>query len=164
MSDYVSREKRNEAGLELPPSLPSPYGVTGGVPGPDTSMRRVLLVDDHSDMLTMMNLMMTQRSYRVATASSGQEALTLVDDFEPHVVVSDITMPDMDGYEMMATARRHCRHTGFKSIALSGHTMDDAQERSKEAGFDVHLPKPVDFDNLFQILDDLVRDIEAQSP
>ena len=66
---------------------------------------RVLVVDDHPDLLSMLDLMMQRRQYAVRTALSASEALQLASDFAPHVIVSDIGMPGMDGYEMMEALR-----------------------------------------------------------
>ena len=120
---------------------------------------RVLLVDDHQDMLDMMEMMMRSREYHVAKALSGSEALEVASDFAPNVIVSDIGMPGMNGYEMMSALRKmHSLHP-FKSIALSGYDAqdEDEQERAHSAGYDVQLTKPVDFDSLFQTIEDLAR-------
>lgn len=119
----------------------------------DLSGVRVLLVDDHEDMLGLMRLMMERRCYRVATALSGEQALQLAPDFGPHVVVSDIGMPGMDGYEMMLALRSMNALAPFKSIALSGFDAQDEEPRARAAGFDAQLTKPIDFDSLFQAID-----------
>ncbi len=118
---------------------------------------RVLLVDDHQDMLDMMELMMSRRAYSVAKALSGPEALEVASDFAPNVIVSDIGMPGMNGYELMSALRKMNSLHPFKSIALSGYDADEEQERAQVAGYDVQLTKPVDFDSLFQTIEDLAR-------
>ena len=123
---------------------------------------RVLLVDDHDDMLTIMQLMMTQRGYSVATATSGAEALALAPEFGPQVVVSDIGMPGMDGYELMSTLRRASELQPFKSIALTGYDEPDDHQRAREVGYDAQLTKPVDFNSLFKVIDDLAMKIEPK--
>jgi hypothetical protein len=123
---------------------------------------RVLLVDDHDDMLTVMQLMMTQRGYSVATANSGAQALALAPEFAPQVVVSDIGMPEMDGYELMSTLRRADEMKPFKSIALTGYDEPDDHERARQVGYDVQLTKPVDFNSLFNVIDNLAKNIELK--
>lgn len=118
-----------------------------------TSGVRVLLVDDHNDMLSLMRMMMERRSFCVATALSGEEALQLAAGFEPHVVISDIGMPGMDGYEMMLALRSMNALAPFKSIALSGYDARDEEHRARAAGYDAQFTKPVDFDSLFQTID-----------
>ena len=116
---------------------------------------RILLVDDHTDLLSMLGLMLSRRSYAVVTASSGKEALDVAGDFSPDVVVSDLGMPGMNGLEMM-TQMRSMSHLGaFKSIALSGFSDASSEASAQAAGFDAHLPKPVDFDHLFATIDKL---------
>ncbi len=129
-----------------------PDGAAGRTPSPDAALR-VLLVDDHEDMLSMMRMMMERRSYHVATALSGEQALQLAQGFEPHVVVSDIGMPGMDGYEMMLALRSMNALAPFKSIALSGYDAHDEEPRARAAGYDAQLTKPVNFDSLFQTID-----------
>jgi CheY-like chemotaxis protein len=122
---------------------------TGGEPV------RVLLVDDHDDLLAMLRLVLSRRSYAVVTASSGREAINMAGEFAPHVVVSDLGMPGMNGLEMMSQMRGMSELSPFKAIALSG--FDDACDTasSQAAGYDAHLAKPVDFDSLFAMIDKL---------
>lgn len=147
--------------------ISSSHGTTGN--GWDATMNgaingamdgaavRVLLVDDHQDMLDMMEMMMRSREYHVAKALSGSEALEVASNFAPHIIVSDIGMPGMNGYELMSTLRKMSSLHPFKSIALSGYDAQDEYERAHSAGYDVQLTKPVDFDSLFQTIDDLAR-------
>jgi CheY-like chemotaxis protein len=124
---------------------------------------RVLLVDDQDDMLTMMNLMFTRhRDYAVEIANSGEQAMQKAPAFSPHVVVSDISMPDMDGCELMEKLRglEGAQLSPFKSIALSGYDVGH-DARVLTAGYDAQLTKPVDFDVLFGTIDQLARDMES---
>ncbi len=113
---------------------------------------RVLLVDDHDDMLDMMHLLLTRHSYSVITANSGHKALEVAESFAPHIVVSDIGMPEMNGYEMMTRLRAMPQLSPFKAIALTGYDVQEDQENVRAAGFDAHLTKPIDFDQLFSII------------
>jgi two-component system, chemotaxis family, CheB/CheR fusion protein len=117
---------------------------------------RILLVDDHNDLLTMLELVLSRRDFDVATATSGAEALAKAGDFAPHVVVSDLGMPGMNGLEMMEQLRQMNGIGPFKAIALSG--FDDASdaEQAISAGFDAHLAKPIDFEHLFATIDRLM--------
>lgn len=124
---------------------------TGGEPV------RVLLVDDHDDLLAMLRLVLSRRSYAVVTASSGREAIDVAGHFAPHVVVSDLGMPGMNGLEMISQMRGMSQLSPFKAIALSGFDDEDDATLSQAAGFDAHLVKPVDFDNLFATIDKLAQ-------
>lgn len=120
-----------------------------------SSSLRVLLVDDHPDMLTMLDMMMQKRGHAVKTALSGVEALEIAGEFAPHVVVSDIGMPGMDGYEMMKSLRGVASQAPFKSIALTGYDPQTESQRAREAGFDAQLCKPIEFDQLFAMIERL---------
>lgn len=122
---------------------------------------RVLLVDDQDDLLLMLDLMFKRkRDYAVETANSGQLAMQKAPTFAPHIVVSDITMPGMDGCELMENLRRLEGETlsPFKSIALSGHDVHD--ESVLTCGYDAQLTKPVDFEVLIGKIDELARDVK----
>jgi len=120
---------------------------------------RVLVVDDHADMLTMLNLLMQRREYSVMTATSGYEALEMAPGFAPHVVVSDIGMPGMDGFQFMENLRATPAVRPFKSIALTGYDLLAEPRRCLEAGYDAHLTKPIEFDELFDMIDKLVGEM-----
>jgi CheY-like chemotaxis protein len=125
--------------------------------GDKTSLQslRVLLVDDHDDARVMMSLMLTRRhGFAVETAASGFQALEKAREFSPHIVISDITMPGMDGFEMM-TAMKANNFAPFKSIALSG--LDFEGEKT-DSHYDVHLTKPIDFDELFATIERLIEE------
>lgn len=116
---------------------------------------RVLLVDDHDDLLLMMNLMFKRkRGYTVETAQSGHQAMQKASDFSPHIVISDITMPGMNGIELMENLRKleDKKLSPFKAIALSGYEAD-YDTRVLDCGYDAHLTKPVDFEVLVQTID-----------
>lgn len=127
------------------------------------SQLRVLLVDDHADMLAMMHLVMKGRSYTIETAASARQALELAEKFSPHVVVSDIGMPEMDGCEMMTALRAMNSLTPFRSIALTGYDDGAYHADLRAAGYDVHLTKPIDFDTLFNLIEDLGSDVQSSS-
>ena len=116
---------------------------------------RILLVDDHDDLLLMMGMMLKRkRGYAVETASSGDQALTVASHFCPHLVISDITMPGMNGFQLMNEMKAKDL-APFKSIALSGH--DFPHQDRLDSGYDVHLTKPVDFDELFLAIERLIE-------
>ena len=123
----------------------------------DNLETRVLLVDDQKDMLRVMQLILArQQNFRVETAESGTQALAKVEVFSPDVVVSDISMPEMDGCELMTQLRENVNLKPFSSIALSGYGSDKEVE-TLAAGYDVHLIKPVDYDNLTTVINQLVQ-------
>lgn len=124
---------------------------------PSSPSLRVLVVDDHPDLLSMLDLMMQRRKYAVQTAQSGAEALALAPHFAPHVVVSDIGMPEMDGYEMMRSLREADGLAPFKAIALTGYDHHDSGASAQDAGFDAQMTKPIEFERLFEMIERLAN-------
>ena len=124
---------------------------------------RILLVDDQNDLLEVFNLMLQRRfGYAVETAQSGQQAMEKAIDFSPHLVISDIGMPDMDGIELMENLRRleGNQLSPFKAIALSGYDLNE-DDRVFSCGYDAHFTKPVDFENLFIMLEQMALEMKA---
>ena len=133
---------------------------------PNTSLPsslRVLFVDDQADMRLMMQVMMQRRSYQVETAGKAHEALAIAPDFKPHVVVSDIGMPGMNGFEMMRELRDNDQMSPFKAVALTGYDTTDNQQQAREAGFDQCFVKPIDPDYLFAQIEKLVLDLPKET-
>ena len=124
-----------------------------------TDSLRVLLVDDQPDLLSMLDLMMQRRQYEVRTCQSASEALQAASEFAPHVVVSDIGMPEMDGYEMMQTMREKPQFGPFRSIALTGYDLQLDGDRAKRAGYDAHMAKPIEFEQLFEMIENLASEM-----
>ena len=113
-----------------------------------TTRTKVLVVDDNRDAADSLHALFEMDNCHVATAYNGFEALQAVEECMPDVIVMDLGMPSMDGYE---AARRIRSQSGSKSvlmIALTGCSQGDARQRTLEAGFDHHLIKPVSFDDI----------------
>jgi CheY-like chemotaxis protein len=89
---------------------------------------------------------------RVRTALSGEAALQIAREERPDVVISDIGMPDMNGYELAQWFRKDAALQGVALVALTGYGQDSDRERALEAGFNHHLVKPVSFKALQQLL------------
>ncbi len=113
---------------------------------------RVLLVEDHRDTRRMLSRLLTHFGHQVLTADNVRSALDIVGSGEIDVLVCDIGLPDGSGYEVVSQTRRA---RPIKAVALTGFGTEEDLRRSKEAGFDFHLVKPVDFHELQTILDKL---------
>jgi signal transduction histidine kinase/ActR/RegA family two-component response regulator len=112
---------------------------------------KVLVVDDNRDACDSLQALFEMENCEVATAYDGQEAVLAAEQAMPDMIVMDLGMPRMDGYE---AARRIRRQPGAKEvlmIAVTGWGQNDARQRTMEAGFDHHLIKPVDFDEIKQL-------------
>jgi CheY-like chemotaxis protein len=112
---------------------------------------RVLVVDDNHDASDMLGMLLHSLDATVRTAHSGPEALEILDEFEPEIVLLDIGMPFMDGYEVARRIRAR-RGNGVRLIALTGWGQEEDVRRAERAGFDHHLVKPPDLHKLGKLL------------
>jgi CheY-like chemotaxis protein/two-component sensor histidine kinase len=107
---------------------------------------KVLVVDDEADAREIIALVLTTCGAEPITASSADEALTLLSRLRPHVLVSDIGMPDVDGYELLRRVRAlgHAGGGGLPAIALTAFARSEDRTRALRAGFLMHIAKPVE--------------------
>jgi CheY-like chemotaxis protein len=105
---------------------------------------RILIVDDYADGAESMAMLLRMHGYHVEVVGDGPRALERERDYQPHVVLLDLGLPGMDGYEV---ARHFARQRLYRPpflIAVTGYGHEDARRRSLEAGINLHLLKPVD--------------------
>jgi PAS domain S-box-containing protein len=117
------------------------------------SPRRILVVDDNQDAAETLAQLLRLGGEEVRTTDNGEDALAIGPEFRPHVAILDLGMPDIDGYELAQRIRRQRWGTGVLIVALSGWGQEEDKVRSREAGFDHHLTKPVSPDDLEQVLE-----------
>jgi hypothetical protein len=110
---------------------------------------RILVVEDHSDTLQALSRLLSHFGHEISLADRAQTALNIIDSKEFDVVLCDIALPDGSGYDVIAEAKRK---RPLKAVALTGFSAAEDIERSKQAGFDFHLTKPVDFHELRAVL------------
>jgi signal transduction histidine kinase/ActR/RegA family two-component response regulator len=116
---------------------------------------RILLADDNRDAVDMLALVLKMAGYEVYATHSGHEALDVGARVRPEVFILDIGMPEISGYELASRIRRQTWGRDALLIALTGWGQREDKERSREAGFDHHLTKPVDPDQLERLLRDI---------
>jgi PAS domain S-box-containing protein len=114
---------------------------------------RVLVVDDDSDVRESTALLLGLNGYEVKTADSGEQAITLIGTFHPDVVLLDIGMPGENGYQVAQRIRRLPGGGDLLLIALSGYGRAEDLVRSREAGFDHHLVKPLNLNALCSLME-----------
>lgn len=114
--------------------------------------QRVLVVDDNRDAATSMGLLLKILGADVEVANSGPEALSAIETYHPAVVLLDLGMPEMDGYEVARRIRERREFDDITLIALTGWGQDEDRRRAHEAGFDHHLVKPADIRSLQELL------------
>jgi signal transduction histidine kinase len=120
--------------------------------GAEEEVVPVLVVDDSAETLELLEIIFTHKGYEVCGAGSAAEALRCARERRPGLVISDISMPGTDGYALLAELRRMPGLEAVPAIALTGHAMDEDRARALAAGFNVHIPKPVDPDELLRIV------------
>jgi CheY-like chemotaxis protein len=129
------------------PPLPAP------APGPMPS-RRVLVVDDNADAADMMKAVLDIHGHAVEVAYDGGSALRVLATFTPDIVLLDIGLPDIDGYELARVLRNDPKWRGAYLVAVTGWGQEEDRARARERGFDAHLTKPADLDEITRLIAD----------
>lgn len=113
---------------------------------------RILIADDNRDGADSLAMLLQSMGHQVETAYAGDQAVELAKRFRPQVVLLDIGMPKLDGYEASRRIREQEGGRGVVLIALTGWGQEEDRRRTREAGFDLHLVKPVDYGELVKAL------------
>jgi two-component system CheB/CheR fusion protein len=123
----------------------------------DPGRRRILVVDDYPSSAESLMKMLQLGGHEVRIARDGPSAVEEVRFRPPEIVLLDIGLPGMDGYGVAQSIRELPDMEGLILIALSGYGQEEDRRRSREAGFNYHLTKPVDIAALFQLISPLAR-------
>jgi len=115
----------------------------------------VLIVEDSPDTLLLLSTIFRREGANVATASSAAEALSRAIANRPHIIVSDIGMPDVDGYQLLEQLRLLPGLSDVPAVAVSGYASEEDRERALAVGYLALVPKPIDVDVLFGLIHDL---------
>ena len=120
---------------------------------------RILIVDDEPSGREFVRRLLSEGGARVHSVASGAEALDSLGEFDPDVVISDISMPEMNGYELLPAlrARKPERKVPFRAIALTAYARDEDRRRASLAGYERHLSKPVGASELIETIVELAR-------
>jgi signal transduction histidine kinase len=121
-----------------------PLPVTPPAPPAGGKCLRVLIVEDNRDTARTLGMLLSRAGYEVADAPTGRAGITVARDWLPDVVLCDLGLPEMDGFEVAETLRGDPATASASLIAISGYGCDDVRQRCKQSGFDLHLTKPVD--------------------
>ena len=142
--------------------LPQRFVQSGGTSPEDTAARRqtaekrtALVVDDVADVTELLEVLLTQAGYKVVTAGSAKAALAAAHEKQFDVIISDIGMPEMNGYQLAEALRQLPEYKTVPLVAITGYSMFDDQQRSKKAGFNAHMTKPIDPRALIDLIDHL---------
>ncbi len=116
------------------------------------AMRRILVADDNEDAAMSLALILSMLGHETRTANDGLEAIEIAEQFQPDVVLLDIGMPKLNGYETARRLRQKARGEQLLLVALTGWGQESDRQRSSAAGFDSHLIKPVDVAQIERLL------------
>jgi signal transduction histidine kinase/CheY-like chemotaxis protein len=146
--DVSPGELRDKAGERLaPPNPPSLVGV------------RALFVDDEADARQLITMILTERGAEVRTAVSAAEALAVLEEWRPDILISDIGMPEEDGYTLMKKLRERESERGghIPAIALTAYGRQEDRLRALSVGYESYVPKPVDPEELLAVMASLTK-------
>jgi len=151
-SEFVVRLPASaQAMAQSDPQMPPASNSTG------SASHRVLAVDDNRDSAESLRMLLQLWGHDARCAFDGEEALEVVDGFDPDVVLLDIGLPGMSGYDLAARIREREAQRSVTLIAVTGYGQDEDRRRVRAAGFDHHLVKPVDPDTLERLMNSLER-------
>ena len=136
--------------------------AVASAPPPSTAQLKVLIVEDHRDAGEVLGTVLEIWGYDVRHVLDAAAALVAVGDWNPDVVLSDLGLPQMDGYELARRLRRHPATSGAMLIALSGYGRDEDKQAALDAGFDHHLVKPPDLQRLAELLAGAATEVDAR--
>src|SRR3954468_16542152 len=138
--------------IRLPRGSAPAGGISVVAPVQHIAPRRVLIIEDQQDARESLRMLLELDGHDVAIARDGAEGLAKLANMDPDAALVDIGLPGIDGYEVARRAKELPNRKNILLIALSGYAQREDRERSREAGFDLHLAKPVAYDDLRQAL------------
>src|SRR5215216_6153635 len=142
--------------LSNQPSNSGDVALEGEVSRSEPRERRsALVVDDVADVTEMLAVVLTHAGYSVVTAASAPAALKAARERQFDVIISDIGMPEMNGYQLAREMRQMPGYETVPMVAVTGYSMFDDKERSTNAGFNAHMTKPIDPRALLDLIEQL---------
>jgi signal transduction histidine kinase len=153
-----ARSGGNAAGAEITVRLPLSTTAEVGAPdevrdGAATGARRVLVVDDNVDAAAALCDVVAHFGHAVEAVHDGASAVARARESHPDVVLCDIGLPGMDGYEVARELRSDAELRGIRLVAVSGYAQPEDRARAERAGFDAHVAKPADPSTIARLLD-----------
>jgi two-component system cell cycle response regulator DivK len=113
---------------------------------------RVLLVEDNYDNFEMVRFLLERADYAVVGARNGREAVTAAREHKPDVILMDLSLPEMDGWEAAREIKNDPTIAGIPLIALTAHTLPGDRQKAMEAGFDNYISKPINVPAFYDIV------------
>lgn len=121
---------------------------------------KVLIAEDDDDSREMLIFLLKQHQFKIEAVSNAADALMAISNNPPNLIISDVGMPEMDGYELIRRVRQFSAEKGGQvpAIALTGYASQQDRTHSIEAGYQAHLSKPIDFDEFFETIKKVLQD------
>ncbi len=129
-------------------------------PAPTSAPLRVLIVDDNVDAAEMLGEILARWGHAIEVATDGPDALDKARSFQPQLVLLDIGLPGMDGYEVASELQAEAAATGVASgtlVAVTGYGQSSDRERTRHAGFAHHLVKPLQLTDVLRVVEAVGR-------
>lgn len=123
-----------------------------------TDAARILVVDDNPANLRLLRMLLVGEAYEVRTAEDATSAQIVVGEFKPHLILMDLQMPGMDGFELTRRLKADAATRGIVIVALTAYAMKGDEEKARAAGCDGYVSKPIDTRGLPAVI---ARHIEA---
>ncbi len=117
-----------------------------------TVPRRILVVDDNPEIVMSLTALLGMSGNTMFSARDGEEALGVAEQARPDVILLDLGLPKLDGFEVCRRIRQQAWGKEMVVVALTGWGHDEARTKTNQSGFDMHLVKPVDPETLFLVL------------
>jgi CheY-like chemotaxis protein len=128
----------------------------------DLSEWNVIIVDDEADNIGVIELVLQFHNIVVRTATSGKECLRLLESNRPSLLLVDIQMPEMSGYELRDKLRENPEWRNISTVAVTAHTQQEEIERITAAGFDGYIAKPINVMTFMDELTEIMRTRKGQ--
>jgi len=119
-------------------------------------MKRILIIEDDADVLTVLGDLLKTHGFEEHLFSSGEKAMAVIEDILPDLVIMDLMMPEMNGFEICKKIRSMSKTHNIPMIAITGYDSVENRSRIFDAGIDDYLPKPFDVKMLLKKISDLV--------
>ena len=144
--------------VHLPVAAGDVSQPTVAAENPRGPSRRVLVVDDNRDAAASLAMILKMMGHEVRSANDGEAAVALAAEYRPRLVLMDLGMPKVDGYEAARRMRAQSWGAELFLVALTGWGTEEDRRRTQDAGFDSHLVKPIDMGILRKVIAELPID------
>jgi two-component system CheB/CheR fusion protein len=149
-SDGRARGSRFTVRLPLSQAAATPQTRRARLPWPEG--KRVAVIEDNVDGCQMLRLLLEHAGYEVVTAHDGEQGLALIEEVDPDIVIVDIGLPVMDGLELARRVRMRPERSNLYMVALTGYGQQADRTAALDAGFDAHVVKPLDLEELTRLM------------